>query len=686
MAGHRDGRSDRLWLAFALSSVAFVAVLAISPVKDWFREYRPYQETYRKKLLDSAGSAQELKQAESQRVGIRQIWIPEFDRRVDRCVSCHVGVENAKMAGEPEPFRLHPLTPHTPGDFDRFGCVSCHLGQGRATSLAEAHGNVSDWDSPLLPARYTEASCGRCHAGDSVPEAALLSRGRALMTRAGCFGCHRMRGHESFRSEAPGLNGLPSKTSPAWVAAWLRSPSSLREGTLMPDFHLPPEEIDALVAFLWAQPETSSRKAASVSPAPGAEAAPPAGDSDRGKTLFGESRCVSCHTIEGRGNGSAPELAGIGSKLNRPWLIAFLGDPQSFQPGTRMPRYNFSRQDLLDLSQYLMDEMTDSSAPPPGPPLHASQKSILEGEAVYKKYGCAGCHRIEGRSDAAQMGPDLTGVGDKPVSLIDFGVRDDLPRRLPDFLAAKVEKPRSFREGLKMPDFNFKPEQVEAIVTALLSSGKEPLPQAYRVEAADPRYTPPGRFGSLVNRYRCLSCHQVEGAGGDISNAPLTFEGSRVKKEWLTKYLLLPSTIRPILTDRMIPLRMPQEEAAFLADFMENVYVDNDTPVDVFPGGAPPAQVERGRTLFHERYGCRNCHMIGGKGGYYGPLLDGAGSRLNSGWVEAWLKKPQRWRADVRCPDFGLDDDDARDLAAYVVSIPSPPATPGTAPAPGRAR
>ncbi|MBI3450096.1 MAG: c-type cytochrome [Acidobacteria bacterium] len=679
MAGHHDGRSDRLWLAFAVSSVAFVGVLAISPVKDYFREYRAYQTAYRQKLLDGAGSAQELKAASALTVGIRQFFIPEFDRRVDRCTSCHLGVENAKMAGAPEPFRSHPLTPHTPGDFDRFGCVSCHLGQGRATSVAEAHGDVADWSSPLLPVRYTEASCGRCHAGDAVPEASLLSRGRALMTRAGCFGCHRMRGHEGWRSEAPDLDGLSAKTYPAWIAAWLKSPSSLREGTLMPDFHLPPEEIEPLVAFLWARPPRASR-------APAAGDVVPAGDAARGKTLFGESRCVSCHTIEGRGNGSAPELSGVASKVNRRWLIEFLADPEALQPATRMPRYAFSRQDLLDLSQYLMDEMTDNSAPAPGPPIHPSQKAIAEGEAVYKKYGCGGCHRLSGRGDAAPTGPDLTGIGDKAVALIDFGVRDDLPRRLPDYLAAKVTAPRSFREGLRMPEFKLTGSDTEAIVTALLSAGRDSVPQAYRVESPDPHDAPPGRFGALVSRYRCLSCHQVQGAGGDISNAPLTFEGSRVKRDWLLKYLLLPSTIRPILTDRMIPLRMPQEEAAFLADFMENVYVDNDTAEEIFSGGLPAAQVERGRTLFHERFGCRNCHMVDGKGGYYGPLLDGAGSRLKSGFVFRWLKGPQRWRADVRCADFGLADDDARDLAAYVMSIPPPPAAAGASKPAGSAR
>ncbi len=668
------GRStDRLWLWFAVSSVLFVSVLAISPVKDYLREYRPYQRAYRKLLLDSAGSAREVAEARSRPVRIHQFWIPEFENRVDRCVTCHLGVENTAMAGAPRPFRLHPTTPHTPHDFGRFGCVICHRGQGRATSRAEAHGEVADWDRPLLPLPYTEASCGRCHLGDAVPEASLLSEGRAVMGRAGCFGCHRMEGHEGWRSEAPDLSGMSQKTHAAWVRAWLRSPRGLRPGTWMPDFHLSGDEIESLTAFLWSQPPAPSQTL-------GPDADPPAGDAERGRTLFGESRCISCHTIEGRGNGSAPELSGIGSKVNRRWLIAFLRDPQAFQTDTRMPRYNFSRQDLLDVSQYMMEELTDPSAPEPGAPLRFSQKAVLEGEKVYRRYACAGCHRIAGRHDAAQAGPDLTGIGDKPVALLDFAARADLPRRLPDWLAAKVSQPRSFREGLKMPDFGFSAEQVQAIVTALLSSGRDPVPPTYRVAGPEPRYVPPGRFGEMVDRYRCLSCHQVQGTGGDISKAPLTAEGSRARRDWLVRYLLNPTTIRPILTDRMIPLRMTPQEAGFLAEFMENVYVDNQIPGEIFPGGPPVDQAERGRRLFFERYGCQSCHMVGGKGGYYGPLLDGAGERLQSGWIFWWLRGPQRWRSDIRCPDFGLDETDAHDLAAFIASIPTQESAAGAAP------
>ena len=37
------GASDRLWFWFAVSSMAFLAVLAISPVKDYFSEHRDIQ-------------------------------------------------------------------------------------------------------------------------------------------------------------------------------------------------------------------------------------------------------------------------------------------------------------------------------------------------------------------------------------------------------------------------------------------------------------------------------------------------------------------------------------------------------------------------------------------------------------------------------------------------------------------
>ena len=662
--------SDRLWFWFSVSSLGFLVVLAVSPIKDYFREYRRYQNEYRERLLHTAASLKELKQARARAVGVRQIWLPALDDHVDRCVSCHLGVEEPRMAGAPEPFRLHPRTPHTPADIDRFGCVSCHLGQGRATTLAAAHGDVRDWASPILPTRYTESACGRCHQGDRVPEAELLSQGRALMTRVGCFGCHKVAGHEGWKSEAPDLAGLAQKTNPAWLAAWIHSPRSLRPATWMPDFRLPQAEIDSLVAFLWTRaPRVDLDSIAGAPP----------GHAEKGKLLFSLSRCISCHTVEGRGNGSAPELSGIGSKVTRRWLVAFLQDPNRFDPDTKMPGYHFSAQDAADLGDYMLQELTDPGAPAAAPALHPSDRMVEAGGAIFRRSGCTGCHSIGGQSLGAAIGPDLTGIGDKPAGRLDYGRRTDLPRRLPDWLAAKVSDPRSFRDGLKMPRFGFTEQETEALTTALLSLGRAPVPPAYQVPVREAAYTPPGHFGELVRRYRCMSCHQIGGAGGDISTAPLAAEGSKVREKWLADYLALPTTVRPILEERMIQLQMPDDQRAFIANFAENVLRDDRVSDDIFSTRPTPEQIERGRKLYFERYGCQACHQIGGKGGFYGPVLDGAGTRLKSGWIYFWLKGPQRWRADAREPDYGLDDADARDLTAYVGSLPAPAAAGKTA-------
>jgi hypothetical protein len=73
-------------------------------------------------------------------------------------------------------------------------------------------------------------------------------------------------------------------------------------------------------------------------------------------------------------------------------------------------------------------------------------------------------------------GPDLTGIGTKPAGLLDFGERHDLSRSLPEWLRAKISEPRSFADGLRMPRYDFEPDDVEAIVTALLARETEPIP------------------------------------------------------------------------------------------------------------------------------------------------------------------------------------------------------------------
>ena len=651
---------------FALSSLAFLAVLAVSPVKNALRSYRSIQREFLRIGIARAATVKAARTYASRPVEIQQIWLPEFENRVERCTTCHLGVADEAMAGAREPFRLHPATVHTPRDFARFGCTVCHGGEGLATSQEDAHGTAADAASPIIPAAYAEAGCGRCHQSDVVTDAPALSQGRALMEKSGCFACHAARGHEDFRSDAPPLDTIAAKTGGEWLQQWLSNPRAVDANATMPNFWLSKDEIRDLSHYLFSRPVPPELRRAID-----AASSEPAGVPAKGKTLFAESRCISCHTVEGKGNGSAPELGKIASRATRGWLIAFIRDPQAFYPQTRMPQYGFSDADVRDIVAYFEDELRDFDAPATIlDPVRVNATIAERGQKIFKTAGCFACHTSTAK-EAERFGPDLDGIGDRRAISLDFGRRNDLPRTLEAWLATKISDPRSFASGLKMPTFAFDPEQRRVIVTALLAMPARPVPEAYRdVPPQQASIVPGGAIGAIVSRYRCLSCHEIGSRGGDISTAPLTFEGSKVNREWLAKYLAVPYSIRPILPERMPVLRIPQADAEKLADAIETWYVNGSIPEDPFAGRPDSDRDATEGARLYTTLGCRSCHIIDKNGGYYGPPLTDTRARLKPGWVYRFLQDPQRWRADIRCPNYGLTETDALRLTAYLENLP----------------
>src|SRR5882724_6595797 len=176
---------------------------------------------------------------------IQQVVLEEFDRnnfdkpiaRVDRCTSCHAGINKPGFEDEPNPWKTHPhrdvlLTKHPP---DKFGCTPCHGGQGPAVNSPEvAHGNFLDphghvenvefIEQPLNRGTKVQASCLKCHAGVQHLEGAeTIAHGEHLFEELGCHGCHLTEGYEDLSKSSgasvigPSLRRIGAKLDHAFL-------------------------------------------------------------------------------------------------------------------------------------------------------------------------------------------------------------------------------------------------------------------------------------------------------------------------------------------------------------------------------------------------------------------------------------------------------------------------------------
>ena len=75
----------------------------------------------------------------------------------------------------------------------------------------------------------------------------------------------------------------------------------------------------------------------------------------RGKQLYVQYACATCHRIHGEGGAIGPELSYVGDRrTDRSWHIKHFRNPQSVNPGSIMPKFPLSEKELYDLSSYML--------------------------------------------------------------------------------------------------------------------------------------------------------------------------------------------------------------------------------------------------------------------------------------------------------------------------------------------
>ncbi|MDO8682467.1 MAG: hypothetical protein Q7N50_03175, partial [Armatimonadota bacterium] len=173
------------WLLL-VSSLVVIALMVGEARSNLSAEWRHHQKEYRKLLLAKACDEAGREAALTFDIALQQVVVPELGV-TDRCVLCHTGIEDPRMADEKQPYRSHPGTFLKDHPISKFGCTICHRGQGVAVNNADAKAVHAYWDYPMLPGKMAQASCGQCHDPKAMKGRGgdILARGARLLESSG---------------------------------------------------------------------------------------------------------------------------------------------------------------------------------------------------------------------------------------------------------------------------------------------------------------------------------------------------------------------------------------------------------------------------------------------------------------------------------------------------------------------
>lgn len=487
-------------------------------------EWRPWQLAYARKLAPEFQDSFEL--------GIKQEYLPDLER-VDRCRTCHLGVDDPAFSGEDEPLRTHAAHLLDAHPIQDFGCTICHQGQGPATARRAAHGDVPHWEEPLLRGHTVYTSCGLCHAENSlfgdeaqefghrivdreiyasdvsrgVPGAEMLNAGKGLAASSGCLGCHTYRGRGGtlgpdlthvgdktiYEYDFTHLDPEPERSALAWLKAHFVEPGAVVPGTIMPGVGASGQEAEALATYM------ISLKKSTVPPHYRRRPADESREPLDGRGLY-ELFCVACHGRE-LDSGEVPAI--LTPSLSNPdflavatprYLEAMIADGRS---GTAMQPWGEGGGGLTAEQVARIAAYVGSYA---GEKADLAQVLKLAGDPasgadLFAAEGCSACHGGEGQG----------GLGTKLRSPEMLSVLSD------EMIARTVI---GGRPDTGMPSGVGLGAQQVADLVAFIRSWQEPGADLEEVAALLRSGAADAASGARTYGVQCARCHGDRGEGG----------------------------------------------------------------------------------------------------------------------------------------------------------------------------
>ncbi|HMD98176.1 MAG TPA: c-type cytochrome [Terriglobia bacterium] len=406
------------WILLGASVATTAYLIGAAVHENYLEQWRGIQNEYREILRAKATDARGRELLAKFRIELKQASVPGLNA-VDRCVTCHNGIDDPRMTDVPQPHRAHPGHILDRHPVDRFGCTVCHHGQGAATNFRDAKAEDVFWDYPLLPPEMTEATCATCHDPDKLPaeQVPLLREGKRLYAEKGCGACHKLGGRggtlgPSLESEGAKTrhelimsNLAPPYTTWHWQEVHFRDPGGIVPASQMRNPTVIPSGALALTVYMLSQwkrdipesylaPDKIEQKFQALHPTPLS-----------GEQVY-QQYCSACH-----GNGAysrwdkkfnrfVPAIRGavLVASAN---LDYFVTNISQGRPGTQMPAWQQHAGGLMPAEVNAVAEYLRGGVPAP----QALQLLNLRGDStrggsLFLK-NCAGCHGVTGRGGIA---------------------------------------------------------------------------------------------------------------------------------------------------------------------------------------------------------------------------------------------------------------------------------------------